>query len=289
MKQLLIILLTLITTLVYSQADTKITKWNNTGTGISRDTIKRGISSVTTASGIQGNGTSATPVKENFDALPATTAIGRAEYVIVSTADGTDGGRIRLSDLIRWSVPVVNSVTNLTLPDTLCQFYKFDGSSLTATMPAAPVDGQFITIFNANATNLTVDPNSKNYNSSNVPRTLRQFEYLQAKYASGAWYGQIFRDLEAYRTYTTSSTTQAMSNLYSCWSFTGGSGITWTLPTPTGNGGLTYFIKNRGTATLTISSNSGNQIYTTAANASTTVSAGGSIILICDGTYFTVQ
>lgn len=288
MKQLLIVIFTLITIVGYSQADAKITKWNSTSTGISRDTIKRGISSVTTTSGIQGTGTAASPVKENFDALPATTAISRLEYVIVSTADGSDGGRMRLSDLIRWSVPVVNSATNLTLSDTLCQFYKFNGSSLTATMPAAPVDGQFITIFNANATNLTVDPNTKNYNSSNVPRTLRQYEYITAKYASGAWYGQIFRDYESYRTYTTSSTTQTISNIYSCWSFTG-STATWTLPTPVGNGGLTFFIKNRGSGNLTINAASGNQIYSTTAVASIIVAAGSSVILSSDNTYFNVE
>lgn len=288
MKQLLIVIFTLITIVGYSQADAKITKWNSTSTGISRDTIKRGIGSTVTTSGIKGTGITSDPVKENFDALPATTVLSLLEWVIVSAADNPDGGRMKFSDLMRWSVPVTNSATNATLPDTTCTFYKFDGSSLTATFPAAPVQNQFITIFNANSTNLTVDPNSKNFNGSSVPRTLRQYEYITAKYASGAWYGQIFRDLEAYRTYTTSSTTQSMSNLYSCWTATGTT-ATWTLPTPVGNGGLTFFIKNRGSGNLTINAASGNQIYSTTAVASIIVAAGSSVILSSDNTYFNVE
>jgi hypothetical protein len=66
--------------------------------------------------------------------------------------------------------------------------------------------------------------------------------------------------------------------------FSGSSGTTWTLPA-IGNIGLTYIIKNRGSAAITLNSNGGgNDIYTTSAVSSLTINAGESYILSDDGT-----
>lgn len=69
-----------------------------------------------------------------------------------------------------------------------------------------------------------------------------------------------------------------------------GSTATWTLPTIAASDGYTFFIKNRGSGNLTINtSGGGSEIYDSAATNSITVSAGASVILHNDGTYFTTQ
>lgn len=72
--------------------------------------------------------------------------------------------------------------------------------------------------------------------------------------------------------------------------FTGGSGSTWTLPAVTGNAGLTYYIKNRGSASITLNSNAGgNDIYSTSAVNTLTITAGTSIVLVNDGSFYLVE
>lgn len=68
--------------------------------------------------------------------------------------------------------------------------------------------------------------------------------------------------------------------------FTGSSAVTWTLPAVAGNTGRFIRIKNRGSATLTISRAGSDQIYSTAANTTVTVAAGVALLLINDGTYW---
>lgn len=69
-----------------------------------------------------------------------------------------------------------------------------------------------------------------------------------------------------------------------------GTTATWTLPTLAASNGFTYFIKNRGSGNLTINTNAGgNDIYDTATVNTITVSAGASVILHNDGTYFNTQ
>jgi acyl-CoA thioesterase I len=68
--------------------------------------------------------------------------------------------------------------------------------------------------------------------------------------------------------------------------FTGSSGTTWTLPA-IGNTGLTFIIKNRGSAAITLNSNAGgNDIYTTSAVNTLTINAGESYTISDDGTKF---
>jgi hypothetical protein len=68
-----------------------------------------------------------------------------------------------------------------------------------------------------------------------------------------------------------------------------GTTTTWTLPGITGNENRVYYIKNRGSGSITINSNAGaNEIYNTSAVNTITVPAGGSCMLQNDGTYFLV-
>lgn len=69
-----------------------------------------------------------------------------------------------------------------------------------------------------------------------------------------------------------------------------GTTTTWTLPAVSGTTGYIYYIKNIGSGSITLNSNAGgNDIYTSSAVSTTTVTAGSSIILISSGTYFTVN
>jgi hypothetical protein len=81
----------------------------------------------------------------------------------------------------------------------------------------------------------------------------------------------------------TSKTLDATSRLYV---FTGSSASTWTLPAPVAN--LDIEIKSRGSADITLNSNSGSQIYGGAAQASLIIGQGESYRLHCDGTFFNI-
>lgn len=68
-----------------------------------------------------------------------------------------------------------------------------------------------------------------------------------------------------------------------------GTTTTWTLPAVSGTTGRVYFLKSRGSGNITLNSNSGSEIYDTAAQTGITIIPGQAIILISDGTYWTVN
>ena len=73
------------------------------------------------------------------------------------------------------------------------------------------------------------------------------------------------------------------------YSFTGTT-TTWTLPVVSGNTGQIYYMKNRGSGNITLNSNAGgNDIYTSSAVNTTTITPGSAIILVNDGTYWLVE
>lgn len=285
MKKILLVIFSLITITGFAQTS-RVTKYVGSS-NIKRDTVHAsGTGTVNTNYGITGDGSGGNPVQPDFDQLTKYITVGQNDYVVGSIGDNPSGAIIKVKHFGRDLYPVTNYTSNGTLADSVDTWNNFSGTSLTATMPANPIDNQWIVIFNNDATNLTVGTNSKNYNGSNVARTLMQYEVLEARYSSGEWHGQINQNLEAYKTYTVQSGSVTMVPLYSRYVYTGGGTATFTLPTPTGNGGLHYFIKNRGGNTLTVASNSGSQIWTSGPVASITLAAGASHSYFCDGTYF---
>lgn len=69
-----------------------------------------------------------------------------------------------------------------------------------------------------------------------------------------------------------------------------GTTTTWTLPAVSGTTGRIYYIKNIGSGSITLNADSGNnEIYSTSAVNTVTVTAGSSLILISNGTYFTTN
>jgi hypothetical protein len=88
---------------------------------------------------------------------------------------------------------------------------------------------------------------------------------------------------------TSSAGTLTLGNSES-YVFTGSSGTAWTLPAVSGTTGLVYYIKNRGSAAITLgTAAAANELYTSSAVNTYTVNAGEAIILISDGTYFNLQ
>lgn len=69
-----------------------------------------------------------------------------------------------------------------------------------------------------------------------------------------------------------------------------GTTTTWTLPAVSGTTGTIYYLKNIGSGTITLnSSGGGNDIYSTSAVNTLAITAGTSVILISNGTYFTTN
>jgi len=67
-----------------------------------------------------------------------------------------------------------------------------------------------------------------------------------------------------------------------------GGAPTWTLPAIANNTGLLYKIKNRGTGSITLTRAGSDQIYDTAAVSTLTITAGSSVDIVNDGTYWLV-
>ena len=71
--------------------------------------------------------------------------------------------------------------------------------------------------------------------------------------------------------------------------FTGSSGTTWTLPELSRENDIAYFIKNRGSATITLQRAGSDELYNTAAVTSISITAGQAALITNDGTYWIVH
>lgn len=87
---------------------------------------------------------------------------------------------------------------------------------------------------------------------------------------------------------STSTTTLTLNSTVGVYTFTGSSPATWTLPTVSGNKDRQIIIKNRGSATITVQRAGSDQLYTTSAVTSTTVTAGSWAKLVNDSVYWNV-
>jgi hypothetical protein len=86
-----------------------------------------------------------------------------------------------------------------------------------------------------------------------------------------------------------SSTTLTLTVLKRNWIFTGSVGTVWTLPAVAGNTGNFFFIKNRGSAAITLTAAGSDNIYSTSAAATLTISAGQAYYIFNDGTYWLAE
>lgn len=69
-----------------------------------------------------------------------------------------------------------------------------------------------------------------------------------------------------------------------------GTTTTWTLPVAGSNAGVVYKLKNKGSGDITlVTTGAANEIYTTVATNTYTITPGSAIILVCDGSHFNVE
>jgi hypothetical protein len=85
-----------------------------------------------------------------------------------------------------------------------------------------------------------------------------------------------------------SSATSLTLDNKSIYVFTGSSATTWTLPTISGNTNRTYFIKNKGSAIITLTAAGADKIYLTSQIATLLIHPGESHVLINDGTDWSI-
>jgi hypothetical protein len=85
---------------------------------------------------------------------------------------------------------------------------------------------------------------------------------------------------------TSSATTLTLTTSSSAYVYTGSSAATWTLPAISGNTGLRFNFKNRGTATLTVQRAGTDQIYVESAINTLILGPGASGQVLNDGTYW---
>lgn len=92
----------------------------------------------------------------------------------------------------------------------------------------------------------------------------------------------------SYRRVKTASAATTLDRSGSMWTFTGTVAATWTLPALANNTGLEYLVKNKGTVDLTIQRAGTDQLYTTTAVNTITITPGSSARIVNDGVHWAV-
>lgn len=87
---------------------------------------------------------------------------------------------------------------------------------------------------------------------------------------------------------TSSATSLTLAASSFAWAFTGSSATTWTLPAVSGNTGMRFILKNRGSAAITLVPAGSDNLYTTSTVTTLTLNAGDSFEVINDGTYWLI-
>lgn len=91
-----------------------------------------------------------------------------------------------------------------------------------------------------------------------------------------------------FKTSVVSGTTQTLDTTATVWIFSGSSAATWTLPALSGNTDLFYFIKNRGSATITLTRAGSDNLYTTASVTSLVINPGEAYEISNDGSFWNI-
>jgi len=95
--------------------------------------------------------------------------------------------------------------------------------------------------------------------------------------------------MEKTRVSTSSAGTLTLSAEISDYVFTGTTS-TWTLPAVSGSANTKWYLKNRGSGTVTVSTTAAaNEIYTTSAVNTYALTAGSAIMIVSDGSFFNVD
>jgi hypothetical protein len=253
------------------------------------DTVMAINNTGTTGLGLHVSGT-ALGINIVSSAGSALQAFGSTRGAII-TGD-TDEGLLVKSNAVRGArIQTVPSSTN-----TVVEVLQLERGSSGG--PGATGIGEYISFLNKTSTNSSDVSNtivSKFTDGTTATRT-SQFVITGVNSASATNIltldgdGSMTTIGRRFMKVTTSSAgTLTLGNSES-YVFTGSSGTAWTLPAVSGTTGLVYYIKNRGSAAITLgTAAAANELYTSSAVNTYTVNAGEAIILISDGTYFNLQ
>lgn len=85
---------------------------------------------------------------------------------------------------------------------------------------------------------------------------------------------------------TVTGATQILDRSASMWVYVGSAASTWTLPAIVNNAGLSYVIKNRGSADITVQRAGSDQLYSSSAVTTVTIATGSSLRIVNDGMFW---
>lgn len=128
----------------------------------------------------------------------------------------------------------------------------------------------------------------KTGSSDSTTLTLLPGQSCELVGSGGVWEVHGFTPGSTRRVKTDTGTTMTMSRDQGLQVFAGTAAATWTLPSAATSEGVEFFIKNRGSATVTIARAGSDTIYNTADVTTIDVTAGSALRLICDGTRWLV-
>jgi len=100
--------------------------------------------------------------------------------------------------------------------------------------------------------------------------------------------GTVRQTILLQNTSVSSATSLTLAVTVTSYVFSGSSTTTWTLPALSGNTNKIYFIKNRGTAAITLNTAGSDNLYTTSSVTSLTINPGEGYHLINDGSFWNV-
>lgn len=240
---------------------------------------------VTSASGSQI--TNYQPLVVGGSLTTAATFTVTPGYSATFICDGTTWWAIQASSL----KPVASysgTTQTLAIGNSLNLFTGSSTATWTLPTPTGNT-GVVIPVLNAGTATINVTSNSgSQINLSYVPGAGTAIAVDRGQYANFICDGtlwQAFRPaIPRLATITGTTSAIALSGGDQLVVFTGSSPTTFTLPQPGRTAEIT--LKNQGSATLTVTSASGSQIYTSSAQASVTVTAGNSLRLVADTTYW---
>lgn len=179
----------------------------------------------------------------------------------------------------------VNKVT-ITAPTTSATLTLVTGSSLITAGAFA------ITLTSTAATTVTLPTSGTLYGTAAGSITSTQLaSSLSDESGTGVVLFGTNGTLIAphFKTSVQTGTTLTLDQTATYWVFSGTTATVWTLPAITGNTDLIYFIKNRGTATITLQRAGSDNLYTTTSVTSIVINQGEGYIVTNDGSFWLVS
>jgi hypothetical protein len=202
----------------------------------------------------------------------------------LSLSGGTSIFNLFTSLYFGYNSPSTSS--NLTVTEGVPIYYLgAPSSNLTITLPSATGSGRQISFYNLGGTNTWSFLSNVYFpDLSTKLTTLNSDTWYVIQDIASTWVViNSFSTNSETNLSETSATTLTLSGI-SDYVFTGSSATIWTLPSLSGSQGKKYYIKNAGSASITLNAASGDHIYDTSQVTTLTITAGISRIIVAGST-----